>query len=371
MRVLVLGGGMVGAGIAYALKNENEVTIADYSSDTLQRLKKNLGVNTIKVDAYRDALAPVMKDFDVISGALPGRLGMKVIREACKAGVNLVDNSFMEEDFYKLEREALDAGITVVPDAGVAPGLSNAIVGRIAAVHGSLESVDIKVGGLPERNIPPIGYKVVFSPMDTLDEFTRKVEIVKDGELIKTEPGDGLEYFFVNGLGSLEAFYTNGLRSLLRNVKAKNMVEKTVRYRGHLEKMKFLKELGLLDEEKIELNGNPVVPKELLASLFLKNLSFPDVKDVLYMEIRVVPAKGKDEILFTIFDKEDTKTGYTAMTRTTGFTNAAFTRLLVKGMIKQKGIIPPEIVAQDANSFTEIIGFLERMGIVISGPKNI
>ncbi len=370
MRILVLGGGMVGQGISYALKGENEVTIADYSPEKLQRLKKELGVNVLKVDAFKDSLAPVMKDFDVVSGALPGRLGMKVIKEACKAGVNLVDNSFMEEDFYQLEKDALNAGITVVADAGIAPGLSNAIVGRIAADYESLDSVDIKVGGLPEKNIPPIGYKIVFSAIDTLDEFTRKVQIVRDGKIVDTEPGDGLEYFFVNGIGSLEAFYTNGLRSLLRNIKTRNMVEKTVRYRGHIEKMKFLKDLGLLDEEKIDLNGKEVVPKEVLASLFLKKLSFPDVSDILYMEIRVLPTNSSREVVYTVFDKQDSKTGYSAMTRTTGFTNAAFTRLMTKGMIKEKGIVPPEVVGRNKESFDEVVNFLGKMGVVVSGPKN-
>ncbi|MCL6003248.1 MAG: saccharopine dehydrogenase NADP-binding domain-containing protein [Thermoplasmatales archaeon] len=370
MRVLVLGGGMVGQGIAYALKNESDVTIADYSSEKLLRLKKDMGVDVLKVNAVKDPLAPVMKDFDVVSGALPGRLGMKVIKEACKAEVDLVDNSFMEEDFYDLEKEVKKAGITVVPDAGVAPGLSNAIVGRIAADYGYLDNVDIKVGGLPERNIPPIGYKVVFSPMDTLDEFTRKVQIIKNGKIIETEPGEGLEYFFVNGLGSLEAFYTNGLRSLLKNIKTNNMVEKTVRYRGHIEKMTFLKDLGLLDESKVDLNGKEVVPKELLASLFLKNLSFPDIKDILYMEIRVTPAKSKEEIIYKVFDKEDSKTGFTAMTRTTGFTNAAFTHLILNDMIKEKGIVPPEIVGGNAKSFNEVIGFLSKMGVSVTGSKN-
>ena len=370
MRVLVLGGGMVGQGIAYALKNESDITIADYSSEKLQRLKKDLEVDVLKVDAVKDQLAPVMKDFDVVSGALPGRLGMKVIREACKAGVDLVDNSFMEEDFYALEKDALQSGITVVPDAGIAPGLSNVIVGRIAADYPQLENVDIKVGGLPEKDIPPIGYKVLFSPIDTLDEFTRKVKILKNGKITETEPGEGLEYFFVNGLGSLEAFYTNGLRSLLRNIKASNMVEKTVRYRGHIEKMNFLKDLGLLDEATTDVNGVKVVPKELLASLFLKNLSFPDVRDILYMEIRVTPARGKEEIVYTVSDKEDEKTGFTAMTRTTGFTNAAITRLMLKGAIKEKGIIPPEIVGSNENNFNEIIRFLEKMGVTVSSNKN-
>ncbi len=370
MKVLVLGGGMVGQGIAYALKNESEVTIADYSQERIKKLEKELGVNVLKVDALKDPLAPVMKDFDVVSGALPGRLGMKVIKEACKAGVDLVDNSFMEEDFYSLDNDARKAGISVVPDAGVAPGLSNAIVGRIAADYDFLENVDIKVGGLPEKNIPPIGYKVVFSPMDTLDEFTRKVQIIKNGRVVETEPGDGLEYFFVKELGSLEAFYTNGLRSLIRNIKANNMAEKTVRYRGHLEKMKFLRDLGLLDESGIQVGDREIVPKEVLASLFLKNLSFPEVKDVLYMEIRVTPPNSKEEIVYRVFDREDSKTGFTAMTRTTGFTNAAFTRLVLNGKVKERGIVAPEVVSRDKNNFSDVIEFLGRHGVSVSGPTH-
>jgi len=370
MKVLVLGGGIVGEGIAFALKEGNDVTVADYHPDRLQRLKKNLGVNTLRVDAMNEPLAPIMKDFDIVSGSLPGRLGMKVIKEACNAGVNLVDNSFMEEDFYNLEKDVRDAGITVVPDSGVAPGLSNLIVGRIASQYEYLENVDIKVGGLPEKNIAPLGYKVLFSPLDTLDEYTRKVQIVKNWEVTETDPGDGLEYFFVKSLGSMEAFYTNGLRSLLRNVRAKNMEEKTVRYRGHLDKINFLKNIGLLDEAKVDVNGKEVVPKELLASLFLRNLSFPDISDVLYMEIRVTPANSTKEIVYTLFDRQDRETGFSAMTRTTGFTNAAITSLMLKGKIKEKGIVPPEIVGRDPDNFNKVIEFLGKMGVTVSGPTN-
>lgn len=366
----MLGGGIVGEGISYALKDEYEVTVADYHSDKLDRLKKELGVEVQKIDALKEPLAPLMKKFDVVSGSLPGRLGIKVVEEACKAGVNLIDNSFIEDDYYKLEKSVKDSGITVVPDSGVAPGLSNAIVGRVASQYDYLESVDIKVGGLPERNIPPIGYKVEFSPMDTLDEYTRKVKVIKNWQITEIEPGEGLDFFFVNNLGSMEAFYTNGLRSLLKNVKARNMVEKTIRYRGHLEKINFLKSVGLLDESAVDVNGNGVVPKELLASLFWKNFSFPEVNDVLYMEIRMTPPNSKEEIVYTLFDKQDPRTGFSAMTRTTGFTNASITRLMLEGKIREKGIVPPEVVSRDENNFKEITDFLAKMGIVVSGPSN-
>ncbi len=365
MKVLVLGGGFVGQGIAYALKNEFNVTVADVNQGALNSMKERFNVDSIKFDINKDDLAPLIKKYDLVAGALPGKYGMKVIREAAKAGTNLVDNSFMEEDFYKVEKEVSNAGITVVPDCGVAPGLSNIIVGRIFKKYGNLENVDIKVGGLPETNIPPLGYKMVFSPVDTLDEYTRKVIIIRNGSPAEVEPGEGLEYFFVPNIGSLEAFYTNGLRSLIRNVKAVNMGEKTVRYRGHLEKIKLLRDLGLLEDEYIKVNNYEITPKEVLAELFRRKLSFPEVKDILYMEINASIQNSKENVIYKITDRYDEHTGLSAMARTTGFTNAAVSRLVLKGKIKETGIIAPEIIGMNEENFAEIEKFLKMMDINI------
>lgn len=363
MKVLILGGGTVGQGIAYALKNEFNVTIADSNENTLNFIKERMNISTLKFDINKDDLASLMKKYDLVSGALPGKYGMKVIREAAKAGVDLVDNSFMEDDFYILEDDVKKAGITVIPDCGVAPGLSNIIVGKVFAEYGQLQDVDIKVGGLPETNIPPLGYKMVFSPVDTLDEYTRKVLILKDGKITEVEPGEGLEYFFVPNIGSLEAFYTNGLRSLLRNVKAQNMGEKTVRYRGHFEKIRLLKELGLLDDEYITVSNTKITPKEVLAELFRKRLSFSDVGDLLYMEINITIPENRGKEIYRVADKMDRATGLTAMARTTGFTNASVSRLMLRGKIEEKGIIAPEIVGMNENNFREIENFLKMMNI--------
>jgi len=233
----------------------------------------------------------------------------------------------------------------------------------VLAEYGQLQDVDIKVGGLPETNIPPLGYKMVFSPVDTLDEYTRKVLILKDRKITEVEPGEGLEYFFVPNIGSLEAFYTNGLRSLLRNVKAQNMGEKTVRYRGHFEKIRLLKELGLLDDEYITVSNTKITPKEVLAELFRKRLSFSDVGDLLYMEINITIPENRGKEIYRVADKMDRATGLTAMARTTGFTNASVSRLMLRGKIEEKGIIAPEIVGMNENNFREIENFLKMMNI--------
>ncbi len=365
MRVLVLGGGSVGQGIAHVLKDRFEVTVADSNKGRLDEIKKKMSVDTVNFDISRDDPVRLMDNFDLISGALPGKFGMKVIEAATIAGVDLVDNSFMEEDFYKLESKVKKSGITVIPDCGIAPGLSNMIVGKMEADFGHLNDVNIKVGGLPETNVGPLGYKVVFSAVDTLDEFTREVEIVRKGKVVRTEPGEGLEYFFVNNLGSLEAFYTNGLRSLIRNISADNMVEMTVRYRGHLEKMKLLKSLGLLSDSKIQVGDAHIVPKEVLAMLMVKNLSYPDVRDILYMEILSTHSEKNIKDSYIITDRQDDKTGLSAMARTTGFTNAAVSKLLLEGKIKDRGIVAPELIGKIPELFKEVEEFLTSSGIRI------
>ncbi len=362
MKVLVLGTGIVGHGIAEVLSKKYEVTVADKNERNLINVSNELKVDHLKVDVENDDLEKIFEGFDLISGALPGKYGLKVLKSAAKAGVNIVDNSFMPEDFYILDKEFNKAGVLGIPDCGVAPGLSNIIVGYAASRYEYLEGAYIKVGGLPERNIPPLGYKVVFSPIDTLDEYTRKVQIVKDWVVEEVDPGEGLEYFFVNSIGSMEAFYTNGLRSLIRNIRARNLNEKTIRYRGHMEKIKFLRQIGLLDEEPIEVDGTNVIPKEVLAVLMKKYLSFPEINDLLYMEIKIESNTGVEET-YTLFDKGDYH--LSAMARTTGFTNAVVSDIVLKGKIKETGIIAPEILSKDLGLYDDIYESLKSLGIEI------
>ncbi len=362
LKVLVAGAGIVGKGIAMALSKKYDVTVADRSEQNLKNISRLISIDTLKIDAENEDLSKVFKNYDLISGALPGKYGIKVLKAAAEAGVNIVDNSFMPEDFYIVDHLIKKAGVTAIPDCGIAPGLSNIIVGYSASKYEYLEGAYIKVGGLPERNIPPLGYKVVFSPIDTLDEYTRKVQIVRDWSVEEVDPGEGLEYFFVNNIGSMEAFYTNGLRSLIRNINVRNMNEKTIRYRGHMEKIKFLKQLGLLSEEPINTGETTIIPKEVLAVLMRKYLAFPEINDILFMEIKTVGNTGIEET-FTLFDKGTAE--LSAMARTTGFTNAVVSDLVLQGKIKETGIIAPEILSKELNLYHDIIKNLKELGIDI------
>ncbi|MEM0130408.1 MAG: saccharopine dehydrogenase C-terminal domain-containing protein, partial [Thermoplasmatales archaeon] len=132
--------------------------------------------------------------------------------------------------------------------------------------------------------------------------------------------------------------------------------------------MKLLMDLGLLSDEALNVSGCGVSPKEVFANLLSKNLSFPEVADILYMEINVTATDSSEIVRYQLFDRRDNKTGFSAMTRTTGFTNAAVTDLVCKGFIKEKGIVAPEIVATDESNFRNILSFLSSFGVRVTGP---
>ncbi|MBS7637268.1 saccharopine dehydrogenase, partial [Candidatus Bathyarchaeota archaeon] len=224
-----------------------------------------------------------------------------------------------------LDERAIEAGVTIIPDCGVAPGLSNMLVGRSAQKLDEVHSIHILVGGIPARAEPPLGYTITWSPEDLLDEYTRKVRIVRDGMLTEVEPLTGLENMDLPGVGTLEAFYTDGLRTLLRTVKAREMWEKTLRYPGHVEKIRLLRDLGFLDGESIEIEGLPIPIKRLTARILERKLYRPKVEDVLVMKVEVSGIRGGEDKRYThyLLDRYDKERGITAMARTTAYTAAS------------------------------------------------
>ena len=159
-------------------------------------------------------------------------------------------------------------------------------------------------------------------------------------------------------MGTLEAFYTDGVRTLHHTVKdVRNMWEKTLRYPGHAEKIKLLRDLGLFEE--------PV--RELTIKLLESKLSFPEIKDLVLMNVKVKGRKEDSNILYTysLLDHYDRKENITAMARTTAYTASILIKLLAKKAIQEKGVVPPEKLGMNDKLFDLIIGELRTKGIEI------
>jgi saccharopine dehydrogenase-like NADP-dependent oxidoreductase len=371
MKLLTIGCGYIGSVIAEELVhniNFEELILVDTTKKKIEETAKKLGDNVspfqLEIQDY-PSLLEIIDDADLVIGLSPGRLGFNVMKACIEKKKDLVDLSFMAEDPLLFQELAMDKGVVVVPDCGVAPGLSNMLIGKSASQLDAVDNVSILVGGLPQDPKTPLNYKVTWCVEDLFEEYTRKAKIVKNGKTIEVDALEGLEEVEFEGLGTFEAFFTDGVRTLHHTINAENMWEKTLRYPGHAEKIKLIKKLGLLRKEPIvSLN---MAPWDFMIKFWEENLSFVEDRDMVLMRIKVSGRKGSTKILheYKVVDYFDEKKNVTAMGRTTAYTAFAVVKLLVEKKLGGKGIIPPEILGMNRNLFEEIQQNLEERGIKI------
>lgn len=381
MKILIVGTGNIGSVIARDLAENMtsaEIVIADKNQRQAEQNAATIGrkeVSGISLDVFdRKILINTLKRFDLVVGALPGEIGYKLLEACVNAKVNMVDVSFMPENPLALSKAAAKAGATIIPDCGVAPGLSHMLVQRGVSKLDEVENAQIMVGGLPEKPIPPLGYTVTWSVEGLIDEYMRKARIIKDGKVTEVDALDQVEEVEFPGVGKLEAFYSDGLRTLLKTVKGvKNMAEKTLRYPGHIEKIRLLRDLGLLSDSPIEVAGASVPPRKVTLRLLEKKLKRPDIPDILAMLVQVDGTKdGKlTKYCYQILDRYDKKSGVTAMARTTAYTASCVAQLLAKKAIKTKGMIPPEKLGEDEKVFKKLLSMLKKRGIHVKESRKI
>ncbi len=376
MRIMVLGCGLAGREIVrdLATNSSYSVTAVDEDAGTLERVMEGIEVQTLVRDlSHPGVVAELAKKQDLVVGAVPGWLGLQVVREVVEAGCPIVDTSYMPEDPYAtLDDLAKSRGVTVMVDCGVAPGTSNLLVGHAVASLDEVETVRILGGGLPVVRRLPYEYAAVFSPSDVLEEYTRPARVIENGREVTRPALDGLELVDCPGLGTLEAFNTDGLRTLRRTIKARNMEEKTLRYPGHCEKVRLLVETGLLDEDPITVAGVRVRPRDVTAHLLTEQWKLPrGEEDLTVLFVEVAGRKGEDEVLcsFQLVDVFDPKHDVTSMARTTGYSCTAVVELLAAGKIDHRGVVPLEEIGKEPELYRLFLEHLTKRGIVIGEDR--
>ena len=375
MKVLVLGCGNIGSVAAEDLAksvSSIEVVVADKNESKAKDAAKRIGrtnVSWIQLDsANHNDLGRTLKDFDLTMGFLPGNLGYCLAEACIDAGKDLVDVSYTPEDPLTLNHKATKAGVTIVPDCGLAPGISNILVGNTTGKLDRVQIVHILVGGLPEKPVPPLGYIITWSPESLIDEYTRKARIIKKGMEVDVKALSGLEEVEFPDVGKLEAFYTDGLRTLLHTIRNVNdMWEKTLRYPGHAEKVKLLETLGYFGKEQVDVNGAKTSPRRLTVKLLEQRLLKHKVKDIVVLKVEVSGVKDgrQKHYLYYVLDRYDEKHGITAMARTTAYPASIIAQLIARKAIKEKGVIPPERIGMNHKLFALFSEELERRRIKI------
>ena len=370
MKVLVLGSGLVGRPMAVDLAKDKvfQVTVVDFNRINLDKLPAEFPLQKIEMDITdHKELGALLKDFDIVLNAVPGFLGFSTLKEIIKAGKNVVDIAFFSENPFELDELAKKYKVTAVVDCGVAPGMSNILIGSVDKILDKTESILIYVGGLPVIREWPYEYKAVFSPIDVIEEYTRPARYVENGKIVIRPALSDPEYMDFPEVGTLEAFNSDGLRTLADTLSAPNMKEKTLRYPGHIEKMIVLRKSGFFNQDAIEVNGMKIKPVDFTSKLLFPMWELKD-GDADFTVLKIIIEGEKDDkkmrYTYSMLDYYDVKTKIHSMARTTGYTATTVVRLLSSGLFDRKGICPPEYIGQKPECVEFVLNGLKEKDII-------
>jgi lysine 6-dehydrogenase len=370
MRIAVLGAGLIGNAIARDLARDGEfaVTVFDRDEAALARLAGINGIATTCTDlGNAGEVARAAADHDLVVGAVPGHMGFSTLRAVIGAGRDVVDISFFAEDPFALDEAARARGVRAVVDCGVAPGCSNLILGRMEREFTTLERFACYVGGLPSVRTWPWEYKAPFSPADVIEEYTRPARFVVHGETIVRPALSDPELLDFPEVGTLEAFNTDGLRTLLGTVRVPFMVEKTLRYPRHIEKVRVLRESGFFLTTQVDVGGVNVRPIDLTSRLLFALWKLGDGEEdltVMRVEVEGIRDGRRLRRRFDLLDRYDRTTLTSSMARTTGYACTAAVRALARGLYTAPGISPPEFLGREPGCYEFILGELAARGVV-------
>lgn len=383
MHILVLGGGLQGAACAFDLLRDpsvTRVTIADRAFGHLpafiEPLKGDPRLTLLKLDAKDQAAARrAMDGVKVVCCALPYYFNLDMTRLAIDAGAHFCDlggNTELVGKQKALDADAKKAGVTVVPDCGLAPGMVNVLAQLGISRCDSTESVKIFVGGLPQHPEGVLKYQVVYSLEGALDYYTTLSWVLRGGRRTNVEALTELEpVVFPSPVGELEAFHTaGGLSTMAFRYEGKipTMEYKTLRYPGHANLMSAIRELGLIDPKPVDVKGQRVVPRDVAVAVMTPRLTKPDGRDLVALRVVVRGAKGGKPVQHTweMVDRYDEANGVSAMERTTGYSLSITALMQASGAIAPAGVhTPDECVPGDA-----YVAALAKRGVMIAHKQD-
>lgn len=366
-KISVLGAGLVGRAIAADLARKHQVRSVDISGKNLDLIKDKKIEKKVADVSDASLLNDCIADADLVIGAVPGFMGFEMLKNVILAKKPIVDISFFPEDPFLLDDLAKENNVIAIMDCGVAPGMDNVILGYHAQQM-QVEEFVCYVGGLPKEKAYPYEYKAPFSPIDVLEEYTRPARYVEGGKTVEMPALSEPEIIDFPVVGALEAFNTDGLRSLIKTMKGiPNMKEKTLRYKGHIDLMRAMRETGLLSEKEIEVKGQKIKPIDLTSKLLFPLWELKD-KDEEFTIMQVI-VKGKEngqavKYIYDLYDEYDVKSGVHSMARTTGYTCTAAANMVLEGLYQKVGISPPEYLGYEASHFEFMLDYLKQRNVI-------
>lgn len=359
MKILVLGGGLMGPAAAYnALQDPQvtQVTLADMSQAQLETARIRLAnksatekLVTAQLDLNEQNIAAhLMAQHDVIVAALPSTIIATGLRAAMAARRPWVDLSWPpQEQLPDLRRQSETAGILVIPGCGVEPGLTEIWARHLAEQLDRVDELHIKCGGIPAVPTGPLNYKIVFGGC-RLPLRPYPAAVVENGQLTAVPRYSGVERVTFAGVGECEAWHEGFMPWLLELDVLKQLqtgTQKTVRWPGYAAKVTVLNEMGLLSDEPIDVDGVKIAPKKVLDTLLYPHVQMKEGdRDITTFRIEAIGMKGRKRTIRTVemVDHFDNKLGFTSMARVTAFTGAIVACMVARGELRGAGLVTPE-----------------------------
>jgi lysine 6-dehydrogenase len=361
-RLLVLGAGIVGSAAVWDLvRRGHDVTVADADGEVAELVAAEFGATAMSVDVTDGgALADLVSGYVAVVSAVPYRFGVAVATAAIEARAHYLDfggNPSVVAAQRGLDSAARTAGVAVIPDCGLAPGVANVLAeDLIRNAPQPIESIQIRVGALPQHPRGALGYQLAFNPVGLINEYAEPCEIITDHRYATVEPLTRFEDVVWDGWGPLEAFSTAGGTSTMchRHVGAvENLEYKTLRYPGHGLVFRALLEMGLFGDEPLGRDSTP--PREVLEGALARSLPSGEPDVVL---VRVSREAGGGRRVVEIEDVHDGR--FSALARTTAFPATALMDLIVRGDLDLAGVH----AMCEAVSGPQLMSELDPVGIV-------
>lgn len=366
---LVLGAGLMGKAIAFDLVHSSSgtaVTLADLDLHRAREAAAAIDADRVtprQVDVRNhDQVVRLMREHRVVASAVIYHLNYRLTKAAIEAGVHFCDlghNDDIVSQQLGESTKARQASVTIIANCGLAPGLADILAMHAYRQFDSVDSLRIRVGGLPQHPHPPLNYQLVFSVEGLVEEYTLKATVLRDGTICKIEPLTEIESVsFPPPFENLEAFHTGGGASRLPQLlqgKVRSLDYKTIRYKGHCEKMKALLDLGFAENEPLSVGNALITSREMFLELLKKRLTFEEPDAVLMLVSARGKRDGREERLnYRLVDLFDNRTSMTAMMRTTSFPTSIIAQMMFDGRIGERGVFTAEEVVPAEPLLTEL-----------------
>lgn len=365
MKVLLLGVGMQGKAALYDLVHSEaveDIIAADWDFDQLQAYVagQQYGdkVRCERVDgASAESLSRLMSQGpDVAIDLMPVVYHNNVAAAAVQHGVHLVNASYTTPEMKALSEEAEAKDITILPEFGMDPGMDLVLLGEAVRSLDRVEGIITYGAGFPEPDAAdnPLKYKVTWTFDGVLISFLRAGRVIRDGEIVDIKENEMFDpkhthELELEGLGRLEAFPNGDALKYaqllgIETVQLQNLGRYVLRWPGHCAFWKTLVDLHFLDDEPVVVDGVAVNRRRFLTALIEPQIQYgDDERDVVVVRIEVEGSKDERRVraLFEVIDRRDLVTGFTAMSRTVGYTASIGVQMIASGAIAKRGVISP------------------------------